>query len=121
MDSYSSLLNKLFILVILVASLFLAREVLLPVTLAGILSFMLAPLVRMLQHLRLPRALAVVSVVILAFATIFALGAVMAREVTQLADALPRYQATISAKIQVLQSKRRRWNRRHTETGRGSY
>ena len=67
---------------------------------AGILSFMLAPLVRMLQHLRLPRGLAVVSVVLLAFAAIFALGTVMARQVTQLAGDLPRYQATISAKIQ---------------------
>jgi len=63
MNSYSSLLNTLLILVIIVASLFLAREVLLPVTLAGILSFMLAPLVRMLQNLRLPRGLAVITVV----------------------------------------------------------
>ena len=102
MDSYSSLLNKLLILVVVVAILFLAREVLLPVTLAGILSFMLAPLVRMLQHVRLPRGLAVVSVVLLAFAAIFALGTVMAREVTQLAGDLPRYQVTISAKIQHL-------------------
>jgi predicted PurR-regulated permease PerM len=102
MDSYSSLLNKLLVLVIIVASLFLAREVLLPVTLAGILSFMLAPLVRMLQHVRLPRGLAVVSVVLLAFAAIFALGTVMAREVTQLAGDLPRYQATITAKIERL-------------------
>jgi predicted PurR-regulated permease PerM len=99
MNSYSSLLNTLLILVIIVASLFLAREVLLPVTLAGILSFMLAPLVRMLQNLRLPRALAVITVVLLAFAAIFALGALMAREVTQLAGDLPRYQTTISAKI----------------------
>ena len=99
MNSYSSLLNTLLILVIIVASLFLAREVLLPVTLAGILSFMLAPLVRVLQNLRLPRGLAVITVVLLAFAAIFALGALMAREVTQLAGDLPRYHATISAKI----------------------
>jgi predicted PurR-regulated permease PerM len=104
-NSYTSLLKPLLtllILVIVVASLFLAREVLLPVTLAGILSFMLAPPVRMLQHLRLPRGLAVVSVVLLAFAAIFALGTVMARQVTQLAGDLPRYQATISTKIQRL-------------------
>jgi predicted PurR-regulated permease PerM len=99
MNSYSSLLNTLFILVIIVASLFLAREVLLPVTLAGILSFMLAPMVRMLQNLRLPRGLAVITVVLLAFAAIFALGALMAREVTQLASDLPHHQATITGKI----------------------
>jgi len=100
MKSYSSVLNTLLVIVIIVASLFLAREVLLPITLAAILSFMLAPLVRALQNLRLPRELAAVSVVLLAFAAIFALGTITARQVTELAGNLPHYQATISAKIQ---------------------
>jgi predicted PurR-regulated permease PerM len=100
MKSYSSVLNTLLVIVIIVASLFVAREVLLPITLAAILSFMLAPLVRALQNLRLPRELAAVSVVLLAFAAIFALGTITARQVTELAGNLPRYQATISAKIQ---------------------
>jgi predicted PurR-regulated permease PerM len=86
--------------VLVVASLFFAREVFIPITLACILSFMLAPVIRMLQNLHLPRGLAVVIVALLAFAAIFALGALIAREVTQLAGDLPRYQATISAKIQ---------------------
>ena len=100
MNSYSSVLNTLLIAVVVVACLFFAREVLIPVTLAGILSFMLAPVVRMLQHFRLPRALAVIVIVLLAFAAIFALGTLITREVTQLASDLPRYQATISKKIQ---------------------
>ena len=100
MNSYSSVLNTLLIGVVIVACLFFAREVFIPITLARILSFMLAPVVRLLQRLRLPRGLAVVVVAMLAFAAIFALGTLMAREVTQLASDLPRYQATISAKIQ---------------------
>jgi predicted PurR-regulated permease PerM len=98
----SSTLNTLLILVIVVAILFFAREVLLPVALAGILSFMLAPMVRWLQHLRIPRGLAVVSVVLLAFGAIFALGTVMARQVAHLAADLPQHQAAITAKIQHL-------------------
>jgi len=47
--------------------------------------------------------LAVIGVVLLAFSAIFALGWVMARHVTQLAADLPRYQATISAKIEKFQ------------------
>jgi predicted PurR-regulated permease PerM len=47
----------------------------------------------------LPRALAVIVVVLSAFAAIFALGTLITREVTQLASDLPRYQATISKKI----------------------
>ena len=102
MKSSSSIVNTLIIFVIVVATLYFAREVLIPVALAGILSFMLAPPVRMLQNLRFPRGLAVIAVVLLAFTAIFALGGVMAHQVTRLAEDLPRYQATISAKIERL-------------------
>ena len=63
---------------------------------------MLAPLVRRLQNLWVPRGLAVVSVVLLAFGAIFALGTVMARQVTHLARDLPQHEAAITAKIQLL-------------------
>ncbi len=102
MNSASSTLNTLLISVIVIAALFLAREVLLPIALAGILGFMVAPPVRALQKLHMPRGLAVLVVVLLAFGLIFALGGVMARQVTQLANDLPSYQATISTKIEGL-------------------
>jgi predicted PurR-regulated permease PerM len=51
------MLNTLLIMVLIVACLFFAREVFIPVTLAGILSFMLAPMVRMLQSRPRPRKL----------------------------------------------------------------
>lgn len=101
--SSSSTLNSMLITVIIVATLYLARDVLLPVALAGILSFMLAPPVRMLQNRRVPRGLAVAVVVLLAFWVIFMLGSIMARQVGRLAGDLPRYEATISAKIERLQ------------------
>ena len=85
MTSSSSTVNTLIIFVIAIATLYVARGVLMPIALAGILSFMLAPPVRMLQNLRLPRGLAVIVVVLLAFTAIFALGGVMGRQVTQLA------------------------------------
>jgi hypothetical protein len=44
--------------------------------------------------------LAVVGVAILAFALIFAMGSLLATQLTQLAGELPRYQSTISEKIQ---------------------
>ena len=82
MNSTSSPLNTLLIWVIVITALFVGREVIIPLALAGILSFMLAPPVRMLQNLRVPRGLAAVVVVLLAFGGIFALGGVMARQVT---------------------------------------
>ena len=71
-----------------------------PVALAVLLSFVLAPLVSLLQQVRVPRGLAVVSVVIAAFALIFAMGSLLATQLTQLAEDLPRYQSTITEKIQ---------------------
>ena len=103
MSSSSSTLNAMLIAVIIVASLYFAREVLLPIAVACILSFMLAPAVRGLQNHRIPRGLAVAAVALLAFFVIFVLGSIMAREVSHLAKDLPRYEATISAKIERLQ------------------
>jgi predicted PurR-regulated permease PerM len=85
--------------VIIVATLYFGRELFVPIALAILLSFVLAPLVRALQRLHVPRALSVVGVVLLAFLIIFALGGLIATQVTQLASALPRYQSTIRDKI----------------------
>ena len=86
--------------VIIVAMLYFGREIFVPIALAILLSFVLAPLVGILQRIRVPRGLAVVSVVIFAFALIFAMGSLLATQLTQLAGDLPRYQSTISEKIQ---------------------
>jgi predicted PurR-regulated permease PerM len=100
--AFSSTLNAMLIGVIIVAAMYFAREVLIPVALAGILSFMLAPLVRLVQKLRLPRVIAVLIVAGLAFAAIFALGKTLVTEVERLAQDLPTYQATIEKKIEVI-------------------
>src|ERR1700676_5411687 len=80
--------------------LYFGREIIIPIALAILLSFVLAPLVGLLQRTRVPRGLAVVSVVVIAFALIFAMGSLLASQLTQLAGDLPRYQSTISEKIQ---------------------
>jgi predicted PurR-regulated permease PerM len=46
---------------IVIATLYFGREVFVPIALAILLSFVLAPLVRLLQRWHLPRALSVVS------------------------------------------------------------
>ena len=96
---------------IIVATLYFGREIFVPIALAILLSFVLAPLVGLLQHLRVPRGVAVVSVVVAAFALIFAMGSLLATQLTQLAGDLPRYQSTISEKIQSI---------RETAAGRGT-
>jgi predicted PurR-regulated permease PerM len=97
--------------VIIIMLLYFGREIIIPIALAILLSFVLAPLVGLLQRVRVPRGLAVVSVVIVAFAFLFAMGSLLATQLAQLAGDLPRYQSTISEKIQSF---------RETTAGRGT-
>jgi len=97
--------------VIIISMLYFGRDIFVPVALAILLSFVLAPLVGLLQRIYVPRGLAVVSVVVVAFMLIFAMGSLLATQLTQLAGDLPRYQSTISEKIQSF---------RDTKAGRGT-
>jgi predicted PurR-regulated permease PerM len=87
---------------LIVATLYFGRDVFVPVALSILLSFVLAPLVRALQDFRVPRAISVIGVVLLAFSIIFVIGGVIATQMTQLAGELPRYESNMRAKIQSL-------------------
>ena len=89
--------------VAIVLALYFAREVLVPVTLAVLLSFLLAPLVGALRRIHLPRALAVLLSVIASLGIILALGGLIGVQVADLARDLPRYQSTILDKVHVVQ------------------
>ena len=86
----------------IVAALYFGREVLLPMALAVLLSFVLAPPVKLLQRLYLPRFAAVAIVVLLAFGLISGFATLMFAQVSQLAGDLPRYQSNLGDKIQAL-------------------
>ena len=90
-----STLTAILIVGGIVAALYFGREVLVPIALALLLSFVLAPLVRRLQSWRFPRIVAVAIVAIFAFAIIFGLGAFMVSQVSQLANDLPRYESNL--------------------------
>jgi predicted PurR-regulated permease PerM len=103
LDDVASLIGTVAVTVlavIIVAALYLGREIFVPVALAILLSFVLASPVELLQRCRVPKAIAVVGVVLLAFAIIFALGSLMAAQLARLAGDLPQYQTTIQNKIQ---------------------
>ena len=74
-----------------------------PLALAILLSFILAPVVVLLRRWRVGRVLSVVLSVLLAVAILATLGGVLTRQVTRLADELPRYEFTIRDKVQRLQ------------------
>lgn len=95
-------LTTVLVAAAIVAALYFGREVLLPIALAVLLNFVLAPPVRLLQRLYLPRFAAVTIVVLLAFGVISGLAALMFAQVSQLAGDLPRYQSNLGEKIQAL-------------------
>ena len=88
--------------VAVIAALYFASEVLIPITLAILLSFVLAPLVEVLRRWRLGRVPAVLLAVILALSVILAFGGVVASQVAQLATNIPEYATTIENKVETV-------------------
>jgi predicted PurR-regulated permease PerM len=91
------------ITVVVVAGLYLGRSVLIPITLAILLSFLLAPLVNLLRRLYLGRVLSVLISVLLALTLILALGGLIGTQLAALAAEVPGYALTIQQKIDTLQ------------------
>jgi predicted PurR-regulated permease PerM len=95
-------LINLGVATLIVNGLYFGREILVPVALAVLFSFVLAPFVIRLQSWRIPRTLSVLIAVFIGFAIIFSLGGLMVSQATHLADDLPGYQQTLREKIQGL-------------------
>jgi predicted PurR-regulated permease PerM len=93
-------------LLVAAAVLYLAREVLIPLALAILLSFLLAPVVRRLEHWRLGRIPSTIIAVAVGFALIGGIGAVAARQALSLAAKLPEYRENIQKKIRALRAPR---------------
>jgi predicted PurR-regulated permease PerM len=82
-----------------VAALYVAREVIVPVTVAILLSFVLTPLVDLLRAAKLGRVPSVLLAVLLALTVLLAIGGVIGSQVAQLATKIPEYTNTIEQKI----------------------
>ena len=78
------------------------KEVLIPMTLSVILSFLLAPLVRRLRLIGLPSSIAVLTTVFLFAASICLAGLVLGSQVVKLGASLPQYESTIRDKLRTL-------------------
>jgi predicted PurR-regulated permease PerM len=90
--------------VTVVACLYFASAVLIPITLAILLSFLVAPLVDSLARLKLGHVASVFAAVVMSVSVIGLLGAVIATQLTDLAAGMPRYQATIERKMEAVHS-----------------
>lgn len=95
---------SLIALVAVAAVLYLARDVLIPLALAILLSFLLAPAVSLLERWRLGRVPATAIVVLLGFSIIGAVGWFAASQAISLAAKLPEYRENITTKIRALRA-----------------
>jgi predicted PurR-regulated permease PerM len=90
-------------LVLILATFAWAKEFLLPLILAILISFLLAPVVSRLERWRFPRAVAVLSVVAIAFALIGGLCSTLSLQGLDLVNSLPKYRDNIHAKWVAIQ------------------
>ena len=85
--------------VVVVAALYLARDVLVPIMLAVLLSFLLTPLANLLRRLHFGRVPSVIVAVGVALGIIVSLGTVMGSQVASLAVDVPQYVTSIQSKV----------------------
>ncbi|MDQ6702930.1 MAG: AI-2E family transporter [Pseudomonadota bacterium] len=93
------MLATLFVVVLVVTTLYVGREIFIPIAIAIPVSFVLAPPVLLLRRWGLGRVPSVLTVVLAALVIAFLVSAVLTRQVSELAIDLPKYQATVNAKI----------------------
>ena len=86
-------------IVLVIGVLYVAREILIPIALAVLFVFILAPIVMALRRRGVGRTWSVILTVVLTFVLLGGIGMVLVYQVRSLADDLPAYRHNISRKI----------------------
>src|ERR1051325_9616683 len=90
---------------VIIATLYFGREVLVPIALSILLTFVLSPLVSWLRAKGLPQTIAVVVVSMTALATALCIGGLVALQLYDLAKSLPQYRENIQNKVEAISSR----------------
>ena len=88
---------------IVVATLYIAQDVLIPITLAVLLSFVLSPLVDVLRRIGLWRGAAVAVSVLVALGGIGLIGTLLGSQAATLAADVPHYVEAVQSKVERIQ------------------
>src|SRR5215207_2856005 len=87
---------------VVVAALYFAQDVLIPLALSVLLTFLLTPLVARLERMRVPRAAAVVLTVVIAFGALGVLAYVVGEQILNLAANVDQYKENVESKVEKL-------------------
>ena len=96
--------DTFIITAITIAALYAGRAVFIPLALAILLAFILAPAIMFLRRWRFPYIVATVTVLLIFLGSLAGVGAVITGQVTNLVEELPKYERTLRDKISVLRS-----------------
>ncbi|OZI30829.1 hypothetical protein CAL29_22910 [Bordetella genomosp. 10] len=97
-------LTGLVTAVVVIAALRFGRTFLIPVTLAILLSFLMAPLVDLLARARLGRHASVLLSALIGLGLSVTIAGIIGAQVGSLADELPKYQAALETKVERFQA-----------------
>ncbi|MDB5302766.1 MAG: hypothetical protein JWM97_315, partial [Phycisphaerales bacterium] len=87
---------------LIVAALYFSREVLIPLALAVLLSFLLSPVVGWLERIRVPRGPAAIMVVSVVVALLLSIGYVVEKQAISVINDLPNYRGELTTKLRSL-------------------
>jgi predicted PurR-regulated permease PerM len=96
------MLATVVLMALVLAMLYVGRDVFIPIAIAILISFVLSPPILLLRRWGLARVPSVLTVVFAALVIAFLVSAVLTRQVSELAVDLPKYQLIINAKIDKL-------------------
>ena len=85
--------------VLIIATLYFGRPILLPVVAAILITFLLSPPIRWLERRRVPRAAAVLAVVVLLFSLVGVIFWTATSQLSELVVQLPNYEQTLRMKL----------------------
>src|ERR1700760_782377 len=88
--------------IMLVTILYFGKEVLIPLTLALLMAFILSPLVDQMTRLRIGRIPSVLLTVTFALMIFAAVGSVIGEQLSEFTTDLPEYTSTLQSKLSVL-------------------
>ena len=88
--------------VLAIAALYFGRELFIPLALAFVLSFLLTPIVSLLEKTRIGRLASVLTVLILSFVMVASVTWGVARQLVEIMVQLPDYKANLDEKIELL-------------------
>ena len=87
---------------LIIVFLYVGGSIIEPLVIAGLLSFILAPVMRRLRAVGIPKGIAAVVSVALTLSIIGVLGTTLVLQVRQLAEELPTYETNLRAKIKLV-------------------